>query len=122
MNKENNKTKEKKKEKKLKEKNEKVKEGTFQVDEKMLEEVAEVARLELSPEEKKKLLPELKEVLKTFSKINQAKTEAVKPSFQPIEIESKMREDKEGECLSQEEALKNVKEKREGYILGPSIL
>ena len=91
----------------------------MEVDKKLLEHVAEVARLKLSEEEIEKFLPQLKEALEFFSKLNGINTDKVKPSFQPVELKNAMREDKEEECLSQDDALSLAEHKKDGYFKGP---
>ena len=91
----------------------------MEVDRKLLEHVAEVARLKLNEEEIKKFLPQLKEALELFSKLKELNTDSVKPSFQPVEARDAMREDKEEECLSQDDALSLTEHKKDGYFRGP---
>mgnify|MGYP001606268369 CR=1 FL=1 len=91
----------------------------MEVDKKLLEHVAEVARLKLSEQEIEKFLPQLKETLEFFSKLKEINTDNVKPSFQPVELKNAMREDKEGKCLSQDEALSLAEHKKDGYFKGP---
>ena len=91
----------------------------MEVDRKLLEHVAEVARLKLNEEEIKKFLPQLKEALEFFSKLKELNTDSVKPSFQPVEARDAMREDKEEECLSQDDALSLTEHKKDGYFRGP---
>lgn len=91
----------------------------MEVDKKLLEHVAEVARIKLSEEEIKKFLPQLKESLEFFSKLRDINTDSVKPSFQPVELKNAVREDREGKCLSQEDALSLTEHKKEGYFRGP---
>jgi len=89
------------------------------VDRKLLEHVAEVARLKLTEEEIKKFLPQLKEALEFFSKLEEVNTNNIRPSFQPVELKNAMREDAEKECLSQDEALSLTEHKKDGYFKGP---
>ena len=91
----------------------------MQVDRKLLEHVAEIARLKLSEEEIKRFLPQLKEALEFFSKLMEVNTDNVKPSFQPVELKNALREDKEEECLSQDTALSLTEHKKDGYFKGP---
>ncbi len=91
----------------------------MQVDRKLLEHVAEIARLKLSEEEIKKFMPQLKEALEFFSQLKEVNTDNVKPSFQPVELKNAMREDKEMECLSQDDALSLTEHKKDGYFKGP---
>ena len=94
----------------------------MEVDRKILEHVAEVARIKLNEEEIKKFLPQLKESLEFFSRLQEIDTQNVKPSFQPIEIKNAMREDIEKKCLSQDEALSLTEHKKDGYFKGPRSL
>ena len=91
----------------------------MEVDRKLLEHVADVARIKLTEPEIKKFLPQLRELLEFFSKLNDINTENVKPSFQPVELKNALREDDEKECLSQEDALSLTEHKKDGYFKGP---
>ncbi len=94
----------------------------MRVDEKTIRHVADVARLTLTDEEVKMFLPQLQEVIDTFSKLEEVNTDGVKPSFQPIELKDALREDEVKTCLSKEEALSNVTQKKDGYIKGPKAV
>ena len=91
----------------------------MEIDRKLLEHVAEVARLKLTEEEIKKFLPQLKEALEFFSQLKEVNTDNVKPSFQPVELKNVMREDVERQCLPQDEALSQTEHKKDGYFKGP---
>jgi aspartyl-tRNA(Asn)/glutamyl-tRNA(Gln) amidotransferase subunit C len=94
----------------------------MKVDEALIEQVAKVARLHLSSEEKKNLTNDLKDVLETFSKLSEVNTKDTKSSFQPVTLKNHTRDDIKKECLSQEQALANVQEKKDGYIKGPRVV
>lgn len=94
----------------------------MEVDRKLLEHVAELSRLKLSEEEVQKFLPQLKESLEFFSKLREINTDNVKPSFQPVELKNAMRDDKEEECLSQDDALSLTEHKKDGYFKGPKAI
>ena len=89
------------------------------IDKKLLEHVAQVARLKLTEKEMEKFLPQLKEALEFFSQLQDVNTDGVKPSFQPVEIKNVLREDIEKECLTQDEALSLAEHKKDGYFKGP---
>ena len=91
----------------------------MKVDKELIKHVAETARLKLTDKEIEKFLPQLKEALEYFSKLNEVKTDNAKPSFQPVEIKNALREDKVGKCLTQEEALSLTEHKKDGYFKGP---
>ena len=94
----------------------------MEVDKKLLEHVAEVARIKLSDEEIKKFLPQLVEALEFFSKLKEISTDNVKPSFQPVELKNAMREDVEEKCFSQDDALSLTEHKKDGYFKGPKAI
>ena len=91
----------------------------MEVDKKLLEHVAELARIRLSEEEIRKFIPQLNETLEFFSKLKEINTENIKSSFQPVELKNIMREDKEEKCLSQDDALSLTEHKKDGYFKGP---
>ena len=91
----------------------------MEIDRKLLEHVADVARLKLNEEEIKKFLSQLKEALEFFSKLKEINTDNIKPSFQPVEIKNVMRKDSEEKCLSQDDALSLTEHKKDGYFKGP---
>ena len=91
----------------------------MEIDRKLLEHVAEVARLKLTEDEIRKFLPQLKEALDFFSQLQDVNTQNVKPSFQPVEIKNIVREDNEKQCLSQDEVLSLTEHKKDGYFKGP---
>ncbi|MBI2134651.1 Asp-tRNA(Asn)/Glu-tRNA(Gln) amidotransferase subunit GatC [Candidatus Woesearchaeota archaeon] len=92
------------------------------VDEKLIEHVADVARLKISEKEKKQFVKELKEILDTFSKLDEVDTKGIDVSLQPVELKNVLREDKAKECLSQEEALSLTQNKKDGYFKGPRAI
>jgi len=91
----------------------------MEIDRKLLEHVAEVARLKLTEKEIEKFLPQMKELLEYFSQLKDIDTGNAKPSFQPVELKNAMRDDAEKKCLSQDEALSLTEHKKDGYFKGP---
>jgi aspartyl-tRNA(Asn)/glutamyl-tRNA(Gln) amidotransferase subunit C len=94
----------------------------MKVDKKLIEDVAKNARLELTEKEIEEFSHELKDVLEAFSKLEEINTDNEEEAFHPIKIVNRFREDKVNNCLSQEEALKNAKHKRDGYFLAPKTI
>lgn len=94
----------------------------MEVDKKLLGHVAEIARLRLSEDEIDRFLPQLEEILGFFSQLKNISTDNVKPSFHPVKLKNAMREDKEGKCLSQDDALSLTEHKKEGYFKGPKAV
>ena len=92
------------------------------IDKKIIERVAANSRLNLTEKEISEFLAQLQEVLEFFSKIDEAKTDDVKISLQPIELKNIMREDEVKESLTQDNALSNTKNKKDGYFKGPKSI
>lgn len=92
------------------------------VDKKLLLSVAKNARLNLTEKEIKILLPQFKEILKTFDIISKVNVKGVKEAFHPVEVKNVWREDIEQESISQKDALSNTKHKKNGYFKGPKVI
>ncbi len=94
----------------------------MKLDKELIKKVADNARLKLTDKEVDKFLPQFKEILDVFSKLNKVDTEKVKPSFQPIKVKNVFRDDVVEESLSEEEVFQNVKNKEKGYFRGPKAV
>ncbi len=94
----------------------------MKIDKELLLNVAKNARLDLTEKEVEEFLPQLKDILDLFSKIEKANTDKIEPSFQPIEVKNVFREDKVEKSLTQEEALSNTKNKHNGLFKVKAIL
>jgi len=92
------------------------------VDRELLLRVAANARLNLTEDEIKKFLPQLREILSAFGTLDELDVSNEKPCFQPIKLENVSRQDNVGKCVSQEEALQNTKHKKDGYFMGPKVV
>ncbi len=91
----------------------------MKVDDALIKRVAANARLNLSGNEIREFIPQFKEIIDYFSKLDEVDTKNTKPSFQPVEVKNALREDKPKPSLTQEEALKNAQNKKDGYFKGP---
>jgi len=94
----------------------------MEIDKELLKHVANVARLKLTDSELNKFLPQLKEVMEAFSRLEDVDTSKTVSSIQPVALRNVMREDKPGKCLGQEDALSQTKLKENGYFKGPKIV
>lgn len=94
----------------------------MEVNKELLENVAKVARLKLSENEIEEFIPQVKEILDSFQILNEINTDNVKPSFQPVPIKNKLREDIPKDSLSVKEALKNTTQKQNNYFKGPKAV
>ncbi|MBS3125062.1 Asp-tRNA(Asn)/Glu-tRNA(Gln) amidotransferase subunit GatC [Candidatus Woesearchaeota archaeon] len=88
----------------------------------LVKKVAANARLKLKEEELKKFLEEMKDILGNFSKLSEVDTNNTLPSFHPIPVVNKTREDKVGECLNRDDALSLTAHTKDGYFRGPKVL
>ena len=94
----------------------------MKVDKELINNVATLARLKLTPEEEKKFIEDFKEILKSFSAIDKVDTSGVEGAFHSVEIKNRLRDDAVEESLSQEEALSNTEHKKDGYFKGPRAI
>lgn len=92
----------------------------MRIDKKILQDVANNARIRLNKEEEEELLGQLNDVLKIFSRLSEANTDKIEPSFQPIEVKNVFRQDVVKPC--KEDVLANIKNKEDGYFKGPKAL
>jgi len=91
----------------------------MKIDKELIEHVASVARLKLTKKEIEEFQPQLKEVISAFSKLQKIDTGGVEPSFQPVVLKNHLRKDATTDSLTQEEALSNSKNTKDGYFKGP---
>lgn len=94
----------------------------MKIDKELIRHVAEVSRLNLTEKEIEEFLPQLKEILDAFSEIDKVDTENTEPSYHPIVLKNHTREDIPGKCLSNEDALRNTRHKKDSYFKGPRVI
>ena len=84
--------------------------------------VAKNARLNLTEKEINELLSQLEEVLEYFSVLDRINTSDMEPAFQPVDMKNVLREDKIEKGLEQDDVLKNIKNKKDGFFKGPRVI
>lgn len=89
------------------------------IDEKLIREVAKNAALELTDAEVKAFLPQVKEIIENFSRLDEVNVEGIAVRIHPIDISNTLREDEIEPSLSQNEALSNTTHRKDGYFKGP---
>jgi aspartyl-tRNA(Asn)/glutamyl-tRNA(Gln) amidotransferase subunit C len=94
----------------------------MKVNKELIQNVANVARLNLNEHEMVQFTKDFSEILNSFSILNTANTNNTIPSFQPVDIKNVLREDVPKESLSNEQALKNATHKKDGYFKGPKSI
>lgn len=85
--------------------------------------IADLARLQLTAEEKRRLGPQLRSVLTYVEKISKLDTDKVSPTFQTTGLKDVVRRDKvdPAQSLSQEEVLSNAPDKKGDLFKVPKI-
>lgn len=92
------------------------------IDEKTVDRIAELAKLEFNAESKKEIQSDMNKMLDFVEKLNELDTENVDPLIYLLDEEQELREDEVVGQVSQEEALKNAPDKDSDYIKVPKVI
>ncbi|OXM13782.1 Asp-tRNA(Asn)/Glu-tRNA(Gln) amidotransferase subunit GatC [Paenibacillus herberti] len=87
-----------------------------------VEHVANLARLELSVDEKEQFVGQLNAILKYAEKLGELDTDGVEPTSHVLPVTNVMREDVVKESLSNEAALLNAPDDEDGQFKVPAVL
>jgi len=87
-----------------------------------VEKVASLARLGLSSGEKEKLGDNLNDILVYMDKLDELDTSDVQPLAHILPLKNVLRDDEAREGLTQEEALANGPEKKDGFFKVPPVI
>ena len=93
----------------------------LQIDEKLVREIASLARLDLSQEETKMFVPQFKDILDYVSILNEVDTENVPPAYLSTTNRSVTREDEVEESVPTGEFLSNAPESKDEFVLIPRV-
>src|SRR5919197_1328564 len=93
----------------------------IQVDEKLVKEIASLARLDLSQEETALFVSQFKEILDYVSVLNEVDTENVPPAYLSTANRSVTREDEVEASVPTEEFLANAPESKDDYVVIPRV-
>lgn len=91
------------------------------VDEKLVREIASLARLDLSREETEMFVAQFKDILDYVSILNKVDTENVPPAYLSSANKSVTREDQIEESVPTQEFLTNAPEAKDGYVVIPRV-
>lgn len=83
--------------------------------------VAKLANLPLTDQEEKKYSEQLSNILDYIEQLNSIDTSKVESTFNVSGQENILEEDKPKDCLSQEDALSNAPQKKEGIFLTKGV-
>lgn len=84
--------------------------------------VARLARLDLSPDEEKRLLSDLSEMLTYVDKLNELDTNTVEPTAQVAEAGTPMRDDRMTNAPAPEDMLSNAPARKGTFFKVPKII
>ncbi len=92
------------------------------VDEKLVKEIASLARLDLTEEETKTFVPQFQDILKYFSILNELDTENVPPAYLSSANKTVIREDEIEASVPTQEFLTNAPHAKDDYVVIPRVL
>ena len=93
------------------------------IDEETLLKLERLARLELNSDERAQISKDLVSIIDMFDRLNEVDTDGVEPLRHiNTDVVNRLREDRIRGELSQNQALQNVVNKKEGYIAVPKFL
>ena len=93
----------------------------IQVDEKLVREIASLARLDLSQEETEMFVSQFKDILDYVSILNEVDTENIPPAYLSSANKSVMREDEIQDSVPTEEFLSNAPHSKDDYVVIPRV-
>lgn len=93
----------------------------IQVDEKLVREIAALARLDLSKEETKMFVSQFKDILDYVSILNEVDTANIPPAYLSSANQSVMREDEIDESVPTKEFLTNASQSKDDYVVIPRV-
>lgn len=93
----------------------------IQVDEKLVKDVAFLARLDLTEEETEMFVPQFQDILKYFSILNELDTENVSPAYFSSDKRSVTRDDQIEDSAPTREFLANAPQSKDDYVVIPRV-
>ena len=93
----------------------------IQIDQKLIKEIANLARLDLTTQETEVFIDQFKDILKYFSILDEVDTDAVPPAYLSSANKIMMREDEIEESVPTNEFLSNVPQSKDSYVVIPRV-
>ncbi len=87
-----------------------------------VDKIARLARLKPTPEEKRKLLEDLNKILEYMKVIDEIDVSGVEEMSHAAQLSTPFREDFIKQGLTQDEALLNAPDVKDGYIVVPKVI
>lgn len=92
------------------------------VDEAQVRRIAHLARLNLTDEEVRVFSGQLESILNYVETLNEVDVSGVEPLAHPLPLLNVVRPDEPGDCLSNEDALRNAPDQQKGFFRVPEVL
>ena len=87
-----------------------------------VENIARLAKLAFTEEEKKRFVDQFNQILAYVEKLNELDTDDVVPTYHVLDLKNVMREDVVEPWLTQEEALANAPKQKNCYFSVPKVI
>lgn len=84
--------------------------------------VADLARLAITDDEAEKFTNQLSKIIGYSELLNELDTEDIEPTTHVLDYKNVLRKDEPKQWISQEEALKNAPDKKDGQFRVPSVM
>ena len=97
------------------------KQATIQVDEKLVKEIATLARLDLSKEETEMFVSQFKDILQYVSILNEVDTDNIPPAYASSANQNQPREDVIEASVATDEFLTNAPQAKDEYVVIPRV-
>lgn len=94
----------------------------MKITEETVNRIAELAKLEFTPDEKTELMGDMNKILAFMEKLNELDTEGAEPLIYMSEQVNALRKDEVVQEITHEESLKNAPKKDSDYFRVPKVL
>ncbi|MFC1807912.1 Asp-tRNA(Asn)/Glu-tRNA(Gln) amidotransferase subunit GatC [Candidatus Omnitrophota bacterium] len=84
--------------------------------------VANLARLNLKPEEEELFAKQLNDILSYIENLNKVNTDSVDPMSHAVSMGNVFRQDKVKDSLNTKDALNNAPDKKDGFFRVPKVI
>jgi len=92
------------------------------IDQKQVENIAQLAKLQFTDEAKERLVQELEQIVTYVDKLNELDVADVAPTAHVLALTNVFREDEVEEWITREEALRNAPAQQDGYFCVPKVI
>lgn len=89
---------------------------------KLVEKVAQLARLQLAPGEHEKFSKQFSGLLENFAKLQKLDTSGVEPTVYPFDLRNVLRHDEPARACEKEELLRNAPARHEDFYKVPKVI